>query len=270
MTAIILPLAPSHIPGVGPAVTGDYAEEDGQLVLRCGGNDPVPAGPTEQLGPALHRAIREAWRPGQGSVSAFPPHGDDGWQALLAAAGFRRTGVFMRMSAPAEATGIRFRPLDAPALGTYLAAHADVQAASMVVHRGGLLEAWRGRIAADLEERFRNGSCPGGEGIRAIIDSDAGDEVGVIWTSDHDEGGRLAVFIEEFAIHPQFRRRGCARRALRTIGDPASGLPGDILSLFVQPENTPAWALYQSMGCRPGRAEWLWHPRPGDAPHPGT
>jgi ribosomal protein S18 acetylase RimI-like enzyme len=177
-------------------------------------------------------------------VAAFPAHTDAAWQSLLAAAGFRRTGVFMRMPAAAVATGIRFEPLGPSALEAYLAAHADLQAASLAAHRGGPLTVWRERIAADLAERFRSGSCPGPEGIRTVIDGDVGDEVGVIWTSDHDEGGRRSVFIEEFAIHPHCRRKGFARRALLAIGDPRSGLSGDILSLFVQPENQPAWALY--------------------------
>jgi len=61
--------------------------------------------------------------------------------------------------------------------------------------------------------------------------------------------GRLAGFFD-VAVHPDFRRRGLARRILAAGADWAAGQGADTAWLQVSAGNTPAVTLYQALGMR--------------------
>jgi len=87
---------------------------------------------------------------------------------------------------------------------------------------------------------------PGHE-IRAMV-NDVGERVGHAWfTIENRESGRV-VFIYDIAVDPDQRRRGYGRMALGEIEAyaRAHGCAGVMLHVFGY--NTPARALYRSVG----------------------
>jgi ribosomal protein S18 acetylase RimI-like enzyme len=78
-------------------------------------------------------------------------------------------------------------------------------------------------------------------------------EIGTIWTSIREEGAERTAFIEEVEISPSERGAGYGARTIKALGNESYGATVDVVSLFVQPENVPAYALYRKLEFQPGR-----------------
>jgi len=82
----------------------------------------------------------------------------------------------------------------------------------------------------------------------SIMDEELGCQVGVIWFAVYDEGLRPSVFIYDFLIHDDFRRRGYGTQALEALEDKVKELGIDRISLHVFGYNQIAQALYRKLG----------------------
>lgn len=72
--------------------------------------------------------------------------------------------------------------------------------------------------------------------------------IGAIWISLREQGGRKIAWLTDIVVHEAFRRQGHARRALLAAEQviAKAGLPG--MGLHVFGHNPGAQALYASMG----------------------
>lgn len=90
--------------------------------------------------------------------------------------------------------------------------------------------------------------------------------VGGLWTSGHNFGFGTTLYLRHLFVDPEFRRRGYARAALRTLaglGADCHALSG--LALAVHDGNHAAESLYRGLGFRPfARLMFLRTLAPGD------
>ena len=86
--------------------------------------------------------------------------------------------------------------------------------------------------------------------------------VGVLWYLTEETDGVHHVFVNDFVISPQHRRRGYALAALDSLAREARTLGCTEIRLYVSDSNQPAWALYKRSGfrlLRPAHAgAWLF------------
>ena len=225
--------------------------------------EPVGRPATEaELGTLLRAALNRELVGQITSAEAFPSATDERLCAILTAAGGTRTGQFMRRTAFREDGRISFRPLALSQLHAYLDDHARrrAQQIAALIHHD--VERIRRHILDEFLSTFPHGALSHEAAVHALVDQPTQCIVGTMWTSWHDEGGIATAFIEEFAIDAAVRGRGHGERALRAIGNASYPWPAATLSLFVQPENAPAYRLYQKLGFAAGRYEYVLYPDP--------
>ncbi|MCC5831403.1 MAG: GNAT family N-acetyltransferase [Phycisphaeraceae bacterium] len=207
---------------------------------------------------ALRMVAENQLANGLRSVITWPAMNDIEWCTVLEKAGFVRTGLFMKRAAIGEDQDIALKTLDDKRLADFLEQHAAKTAEATAMHRQIERDDVIGHVMDDYRTRFSNGSIASSEAILSIVDRPASRAVGLIWLSFHTEGDSPTAFIEEIQIEPAYRRKGYARRCIRSLGSMSLARPIDVISLFVQPENIPAYLLYQSLGFEPGRSEYLY------------
>ncbi len=217
------------------------------------------------LGTLLRAALNRELVGGVTSACAWPTATDERLCTILAAAGGTRTGQFMRRTSFREDGRISFRPLDPTRLREYLEDHAlrRAQKIAALIHHD--VDRIRRHIMDEFLSTFPDGAQNHDEAVHALVDEQTQCIVGTMWTSLHDQGGEATAFIEEFAIDAAVRGRGHGERALRAIGNASYQWPVVSLSLFMQPENIPAYRLYQKLGFASGRYEYVLYPDPGSS-----
>jgi len=112
-------------------------------------------------------------------------------------------------------------------------------------------------VLQEYRARLVNGPCSDDEAILSICDTATGEAVGLVWISFRQEGSHRAAFIEEIEIFESKRGKGYGTKAIKALGNASLERSIDIVSLFVQPENIPAYALYRKLDFEPGRFEFV-------------
>lgn len=239
-------------------VSVDMCKEDSQIVIHE--VEPKnPGCPVSLLSTAFRMIINELFTQQYKSAVAWPSSADERTSAILKGAGFRRTGLFMRRSAFNEDGHIEFHPPCASNLDDFLNAHARKiaeQTAAHSFHDPGRVYA---HVRQEYQERFSDGPCSDDEAILTVDDVETHETVGLVWTSFRQEGPDRAAFVEEIEIFESKRGKKYGTRAIRALGNSSFGRIIDVVSLFVQPENVPAYALYRKLEFKPGRLEFVCH-----------
>jgi ribosomal protein S18 acetylase RimI-like enzyme len=260
-----IPLIDTSSERVIGKVSLDLCDEEHQIVIQRI-KPKEPDAPVSLLSEALKRVLDDCFARDYKSAIAWPPSTDQTTSSILEAAGFTRTGLFMRRPTFNENGQIAFRPLCASELGSYLdkQARRKAEQAAERTHcdqKKAYLE-----VRQEYAERFAGGAISDDEAIMEICDASTGDSVGLLWTVVAQQGPDLAAFVEEFEIHESERGKGCGTKTIRAIGNASFGRPVTVVSLFVQPENEPAYGLYKKLGFTPGRYEYAYWRRCAQQP----
>ncbi len=228
----------------------DLCEAEQQIIIHgIDYNSGKPSIPL--LAAALKSAINNLLAGQYNSAMCWPPFEDTSFSAILDQAGFRRTGLFMRHAAFNEDGYIEFHRPSETDMNEYRQRSAPENDSMNTSHP--LL-----KIAHQFEERFVHTPLPTDETILALINAKKWEAVGLLWGSFHQEGSDRAVFIEEIGIFQDARRKGFGTQAIKALGNSSFGKTIDVVSLFVQPENLPAYALYKKLAFQPGRYEFTY------------
>jgi ribosomal protein S18 acetylase RimI-like enzyme len=235
----------------------DLCEEDSQIIIH----EVAPKNhvcPVPSLSAALRSAIHELLARKYKSATAWPSSVDERMSDILEGAGFKRTGLFMRRSAFSEEGHIEFNSPSSSVLDKFLDAHARRVADETAKHTLHDPEKIYIHVRQDYNARFRNGLSSDDETILSICDAATREIVGSVWVSFRQEGSDRAAFIEEIEILKSKRKRGHGTKAIKALGNSSFGRSIDVVSLFVQPENVPAYALYKKLKFEPGRFEYVY------------
>ncbi|MEU3821207.1 GNAT family N-acetyltransferase [Streptomyces sp. NPDC030392] len=107
-------------------------------------------------------------------------------------------------------------------------------------------------IAADPPRAARLPDGPATDGTRLHVALRDGVRAGHLWTGPHLlPTGERVPYVWELAVPEGHRRRGHGRALMRFAEDLVRAAGGDRLALRVDPGNSPARALYASLGYRP-------------------
>jgi ribosomal protein S18 acetylase RimI-like enzyme len=141
---------------------------------------------------------------------------------------------------------VRLVPLSASEYDEWLAVTVDAYAEEKM-NAGN----WTADEAAQRSREEFAGLLPQGletpnHSLLAIEDSTSGEHVGIVWFQTDAERGR--AFIYDFAVHPQFQRRGYGRQALVALDDVVRERGLAEIALHVFGSNTTARALYEQAG----------------------
>ena len=188
------------------------------------------------------------------SASSYPKFDDTLSCSILIDAGFSREGVFMGRDLLERDDQIQFRELDKEELSRYLLKHSEALA-KIIASKTGHDQS---KVAKSLYDENR-GTFSSGSIIRneAILRITNVADIGYIWISVHAEGDLVAAFIEEFEIFQDQRRKGLGSAAINAIGNSTFPFQVRKITLFVQPENVPAWNLYRKLNFTPGNCEMV-------------
>ncbi len=153
------------------------------------------------------------------SAIAWPSSSDNLTCAILAGAGFIRTGLFMKRSAFKENGHIEFKPLSYPGLDKYLDIQAQKVAMKAASFYGHEVEKVFNHVRQEYRKQFSNGPCSDNESILCVLGVAKQEEVGILWISFRQEGADRAVFIEEFEIWKPHRGKSYGENAMRALGN---------------------------------------------------
>lgn len=117
------------------------------------------------------------------------------------------------------------------------------------VHRG----VWSKEKATEAARAELNGFLPKGRESPGhhfvkVIDESNGKQVGEVWYSALEEGGKVRFWVDWLWTDPQQRRRGYATAVLQQLSHEAAKLGADRMGLNVFTDNPHAAALYTKLG----------------------
>lgn len=84
--------------------------------------------------------------------------------------------------------------------------------------------------------------------LYTIMDDQNGLKVGMIWFAVNDKAPRPFVFIYDFLVYEEFRRRGYGTQTLRALEERVKEMGIDTIRLHVFGYNQAAVDLYQKVG----------------------
>jgi ribosomal protein S18 acetylase RimI-like enzyme len=129
--------------------------------------------------------------------------------------------------------------------------------------------------AALREMRYLSRMGPGLNVIAHMNDMAMGLNLGYVWLADGQLVGNVSVYpahwptdlgrawiIANVGVHPDYQRRGIARRLMQASMEMIARRGGTAAILQVDVDNTPALYLYQSLGFVIERAWSVWRRRP--------
>jgi ribosomal protein S18 acetylase RimI-like enzyme len=82
----------------------------------------------------------------------------------------------------------------------------------------------------------------------SIFDEENENKVGIIWIKLRSENGIREIWLYDFLIFEQYRRKGFGKKSLELLEEKAKELGFDKISLHVFGHNQAAISLYQKMG----------------------
>ncbi len=82
----------------------------------------------------------------------------------------------------------------------------------------------------------------------SIQEEETGSRVGTVWFAVDDRRAKPSVFVYDFVIQDEFRRKGYGTQALRALEEKVKELGADKISLHVFSHNQAARALYEKVG----------------------
>lgn len=188
------------------------------------------------------------------SASSYPNFDDTLSCSLLIDAGFSREGVFMGRDHLERKDQVQFKELDDEELSRYLLKHSEALAKIISSKTGHDQSKVAKSLYNDNRELFSSGSILEDEGILGITNAV---DVGYIWVSVHAEGDLTTAFIEEIEIFQNQRRKGLGSATVNAIGNSTFPFQVSKITLFVQPENVPAWNLYRKLNFKAGNCEMV-------------
>jgi ribosomal protein S18 acetylase RimI-like enzyme len=141
----------------------------------------------------------------------------------------------------------RLEPMDEARYQTWRTASQRSYASEKVKAGNWKAEESEALSAAAFDALLPGGRETAGHELRAMV-NDAGEWVGHAWFTIEDREQGRVVFIYDIEVYEAHRRRGYARTALAQIAAFAreQGCAGVMLHVFGY--NTPARALYRSVG----------------------
>ncbi|MCE0557688.1 GNAT family N-acetyltransferase [Motilimonas sp. E26] len=104
------------------------------------------------------------------------------------------------------------------------------------------------RSREDLKHALPKGIETENNHLFEIFSVDEGCSVGVLWITIEEKFGIKTAFICDIEIKKEYRRKGYARSALLELERYSSGMNIDSIGLHVFRQNSPAQALYGSLG----------------------
>ena len=84
--------------------------------------------------------------------------------------------------------------------------------------------------------------------LYTVRDAESGERVAVIWIALRPKGGRTEGFVYDIEVREQFRGQGYGRATMLAGIEKARELGAETVGLHVFGHNTPARALYRSLG----------------------
>lgn len=143
---------------------------------------------------------------------------------------------------------VRLTPLTEEAFSSWLRDTIPAYAQDKVEAGNWLPEIALERSEAEFARFLPEGLATPDNHLFSIVDADTGHQVGVVWISAGDWGGRRAAFILDFLIYEPFRRHGFALQALGALEGEVRALGLDTIELHVFGHNRAARALYEKAG----------------------
>ncbi len=103
------------------------------------------------------------------------------------------------------------------------------------------------RSAAEYEKLLPQGLATPDNHIYAVHAPEGG-VVGSLWLAAIDRAGTRIAYVYDIHIHEAFRQQGHGRRAFEALEPVVAALGLSTIALHVFAYNTPARALYESLG----------------------
>ncbi len=103
------------------------------------------------------------------------------------------------------------------------------------------------RSAAEYEKLLPQGLATPDHHIFAVHAPEGG-VVGSLWLAAVDRAGARVAYVYDIHVHESFRKQGHARRAFEALEPVAQAMGLSTIALHVFAYNTPARALYESLG----------------------
>ncbi|WEH42785.1 GNAT family N-acetyltransferase [Streptomyces sp. NBC_01218] len=197
--------------------------------------------------------VLRAW--GCVEVRAEVPAGNEPALRLAAVLGYTERGRNMDKATPARAAalppGLVGRPMTAREFTPWLADRHEEYAREWA-RRGVPEELARHKSATDHARLLPLGLATPGTSIDVLVREEDGRAVGHVWLAGRPTGtGGTAGHVYYVEVDPEFRGRGYGRALMGLAEDMARGAGFDRISLHVFTSNTPARALYASLGYEP-------------------
>lgn len=161
---------------------------------------------------------------------------------------------------------VRLTPLTEEAFAIWRRDAIPAYAQDKVEASNWLPEVALERSEAEFSRFLPEGLTTPDQHFFSIVDEATGSQVGVVWFSVADWGGRRAAFILDFMIHEPFRRHGFALQALSALEDEVRVLGLDTIELHVFGHNRAARALYEKAGFEVTNVNMAKHLPPMTAP----
>jgi GNAT superfamily N-acetyltransferase len=115
---------------------------------------------------------------------------------------------------------------------------------------------WNAAEALELAREETSRLLPEGEKtadnlLFVLRDTDRGVDIGYLWYGAMARGTKRVAFLYQLYIHPQHRRQGYGRQAMRWFEEQAIRQGFDALALNVSATNQGAVRLYEASGYNP-------------------
>lgn len=78
--------------------------------------------------------------------------------------------------------------------------------------------------------------------------SESQENIGMLWFASVERAGKRIAYVYDFAINPEWRRRGYGEQAFRLMEEKVKSMGLSSIALHVFGHNQGAYALYQKMG----------------------
>ncbi len=143
---------------------------------------------------------------------------------------------------------VRLSPLTEPSFAAWWRDTIPAYAEDKVMAGNWLPEVALERAEAEFKRFLPQGLATPDQHFFGVVDDATGAEVGIVWFSVGDWGGRNAAFILDFAIYERFRRHGYGLQALSALEDVVRAMGMDTLALHVFGHNHAARRLYEKAG----------------------
>jgi ribosomal protein S18 acetylase RimI-like enzyme len=104
------------------------------------------------------------------------------------------------------------------------------------------------RAAKEYQDLLPEGVATPNHFLYTLVDSNTHTPVGLLWYALESGAGQQVAFIYDVRIEPDFRRKGYATQAFRTLEEQARAQGAQQIRLHVFGHNHEARGLYEKLG----------------------